>query len=1028
MRLKTVAGITLTLLFIGMLTLAFDPQPVKASGTIYIKADGSIDPPTSNITSVDNITYTFTDNIYDSIVVERDNITVDGAGYTLQGTGNGIGITLPGRSNVTIKNTTIKNWTRGIITAYSSGNTITNNTVTSNGEHGILLYEYSCDNNITSNTVTSNEYAGIVMLSYCNNNTVSGNEVTLNQKTGIVAQSYSSSNTITSNTVTSNDQWGIVAYIYSSSNTISNNTVTSNSLEGIITVLHSNNNTVSGNDVTLNGGNGIQVHNYSCYNIISNNTVTSNDQWGILLSYYSSGNIISNNTVTSNGYDGIVLGDYSNSNMVTDNTATNNSLHGMSIRISGGNTLRDNNMSDNQYGFSVYSDLNRVLDYIQDIDISNTVDGKPVYYWVNQHDRQIPADAGCVFAVNCVNITVEDLNLTKNGVGVRFVNTPDSTIRNVTALNNTIGIHLILSSGNTIGSSTITSLGFYHPWQDSYFGPPGWLSGYGIGLWNSSGNTVSGNTITNSDYGSDYGIGIGNSSGNTMSGNTITNNDLGIALEDSSSNTIYHNNFVNNTVQANVTSGHVNTWDDCYPSGGNYWSNYKGTDLYSGPYQNETGGDGIGDTPYEIDVNNTDRYPFVHSDMQVIIHYIRSYIGEATTSYNDTDPGYGTRIYSGASNVSVSTPDVDGVRNLTIPLESGYSNPVYDPISNTTVHSFSISHWHGKLYTVDGTGDVDIKSMTDDTGTFFWKDGAWHPPAEEWLGDGTPDPAGSAWLTGVLNISVYHGNGTDGLLLGSWVEQFWVTTGYSENTVVEPNSRLNGFEVNATGVPFSPPYVGSVGTWVYTHAKLNIPFWQGKHYDVQGWTEQLTAAPPAFMATLFSPANLYVTDPVNRHIGAHPTTGEPVNEIPGAFYSGPGSHPQRIVIPDPLDGVYDIKIVGTRIVIPDPLDGVYDIKIVGTSTGEYTLVVELATVENITAHTYTGNISVGETWESQADISEGEMTSPPPSPATPVGGISLPVNKLELLAPYIGLIKLLAVAVVTVGYVKKRKRDTEINS
>ena len=46
----------------------------------------------------------------------------------------------------------------------------------------------------------------------------------------------------------------------------------------------------------------------------------------------------------------------------------------------------------------------------------------------------------------------------------------------------------------------------------------------------------------------------------------------------------------------------------------------------------------------------------------------------------------------------------------------------------------------------------------------------------------------------------------------------------------------------------------------------------------------------------------------------------------------------------------------------------------------------------------------------------------------PVGGIYIPANKLELLAPYIGLTILLAVAVVTVVYVKKRKRNTKINS
>jgi hypothetical protein len=52
-----------------------------------------------------------------------------------------------------------------------------------------------------------------------------------------------------------------------------------------------------------------------------------------------------------------------------------------------------------------------------------------------------------------------------------------------------------------------------------------------------------------------------------------------------------------------------NIWDDGYPSGGNFWSNHAVVDVKSGLYQNETGGDGIIDTPYVIDTNNKDRYP-----------------------------------------------------------------------------------------------------------------------------------------------------------------------------------------------------------------------------------------------------------------------------------------------------------------------------------------------------------------------------------------------------------------------------------
>jgi len=46
----------------------------------------------------------------------------------------------------------------------------------------------------------------------------------------------------------------------------------------------------------------------------------------------------------------------------------------------------------------------------------------------------------------------------------------------------------------------------------------------------------------------------------------------------------------------------VNVWDDGYPSGGNYWSDYTGVDANS---------DGIGDTPYILDAQNVDNYPLM---------------------------------------------------------------------------------------------------------------------------------------------------------------------------------------------------------------------------------------------------------------------------------------------------------------------------------------------------------------------------------------------------------------------------------
>jgi len=96
----------------------------------------------------------------------------------------------------------------------------------------------------------------------------------------------------------------------------------------------------------------------------------------------------------------------------------------------------------------------------------------------------------------------------------------------------------------------------------------------------------------------------------TISNNTLSSNYCGINIVYSTDNKIFHNYFLNNT-QHVYTAGAVNIWDDGYPSGGNCWGNYTDVDLFRGPYQNETGSDGIWDHPYVIDSNNKDNYPVV---------------------------------------------------------------------------------------------------------------------------------------------------------------------------------------------------------------------------------------------------------------------------------------------------------------------------------------------------------------------------------------------------------------------------------
>ena len=146
--------LVLALLFCTLIS-SVNIQSAKAAGTIYINADGSISPPVAPITSSDGITYRLIGNVVDSIIVERSNIIVDGAGYRVEGDGTANGLSLQTTLNVTVKNMRISGCVDGIQLFDSSSNTITLNSIMGNSYEGIGLY-YSSNNIVTNNNVTNN--------------------------------------------------------------------------------------------------------------------------------------------------------------------------------------------------------------------------------------------------------------------------------------------------------------------------------------------------------------------------------------------------------------------------------------------------------------------------------------------------------------------------------------------------------------------------------------------------------------------------------------------------------------------------------------------------------------------------------------------------------------------------------------------------------------------------------------------------------------------------------------------------------
>jgi len=617
---KTFSGMMLILLLMSMLTLAINIQTVKASETIYIRADGSIDPPTAPLYTADNVTYTFTDNINDSIAVYRSNITIDGAGYTLQGPGSGTGILFESANYVTVKDMIIKNFADGIATDLYGGHNIVGNIITNNTYDGIF-FQGSGLNKISGNIITNNGEWGIYFGGYLEtpsaNNSLSGNIIANNGYMagieyggGIFVGWETLFLTLRNNSLTNNrfnllfayDQYAS-RYIHDIdfSNTVDGKPVYylvgSENAEvpldaGFVALVNSDNITVRGLNLR-NNGQGVLLVN-TTHSKVENNVISNN--WGAIWLLHSSNNSIYGNNIINNN-DGILIKDswdsyyvgysYSRYNSISGNNITGNKgnyAYGISITRPGSifatyNSISGNNIVNNSKGILVgYSAYNSI--YGNNITAN---DGEGISIGVSKNN----------------NISGNYIARNKGylGGGIYLYGCSNSIISgNIVTENEADGIYLYasLSTNNTLsGNNIIANKG---PW-----------SWYGIYLYGSSNNnTISGNNIENNPRG--LGI-LYYSSSNVISENNIVNNTVFGVVVTYSGNKFYHNNFIDNGKQVFVTSGYANTWDDGYPSGGNYWSDYTGVDLYSGPYQNETGSDGIGDIPYIINSDNQDRYP-----------------------------------------------------------------------------------------------------------------------------------------------------------------------------------------------------------------------------------------------------------------------------------------------------------------------------------------------------------------------------------------------------------------------------------
>ena len=191
-------------------------------------------------------------------------------------------------------------------------------------------------------------------------------------------------------------------------------------------------------------------HNYVVGNILSHNVIGISNAG-------SSYSVLRNNTVANNDY-GIQLFDVDSNDTFLENVVANNSV-GIFLSPASGSILRNNTLIDNECGFLLAQIfVTGAVHYsLIDIDSSNLLDGKPVYYWINEENKTIPADAGWIALIDCTGITIENLTLAKNGQGILLVSTTNSTITHNNIACDTYGLDFMYSSNNTICDNMIAN-------------------------------------------------------------------------------------------------------------------------------------------------------------------------------------------------------------------------------------------------------------------------------------------------------------------------------------------------------------------------------------------------------------------------------------------------------------------------------------------------------------------------------------------------------------------------------------------
>jgi parallel beta-helix repeat protein len=513
-------------------------------------------------------------------------------------------------------------------------------------------------------------------------------------------------------------------------------------------------------------------------------------------------------------------------------------------------------MNDNRYSFGLatYTDV--------DIDISNTINGKPMVYLIGESDLTFDETAyiGWLGLISCTNIAVSNTDIE----GLLLYDTTGSTISNVHSHNSRSGIYLYSSSNNNIMNCDTYTNAEYGIYLESasgtdiigctaYDGDVGGIyvynsatdivdcdaygnhrdnsslypeqTGYGISI-----RSYNNNLLTNCHvYNNQYGIYLSGSKSNVIANCTVHDNDYGMYLYyisqfnnimncdvygnslygiyfnyDITGNQIYHNNFIDNAQHALDDSIDQYQWDNGVDEG-NYWDDYTGID---------SDGDDIGDTPYDIPGpggGSQDRYPLMNilDDTPPVITDVTATPPIQSTS--DT-----VNITCNVIDIQVDTVKVNisGPEGFTLETTMNEGSYYYYEDTYTILGTYYYYIWAN-----DTSGNIAVSDTYSFVITEFYKPMSAVDSLPPWKKVVPFTVTATAYdNTGVANVTLYYRYSSNGT---TWIEWTSYETDEEEPwswsfTGIDGYYQFYSIAVNTQGNVEDPPSSADTSTGIDT--------------------------------------------------------------------------------------------------------------------------------------------------------------------------------------------------------------------